>query len=84
MAKGFGRAETVGLVVGDDTAGRLASGRHDLVQRARDMSNIAAISACEGMYPSPEYATIRERYTRGEITIEEFQKQIEARWERNA
>lgn len=53
------------------------------LRRREDMKQIAAISAFEGLIPSPEFEALGERYISGEISIKEFRKEIDSRWKRN-
>lgn len=58
-------------------------GGFDERTRREDMAQIAAISAFEGLTPSPAYQELRDRYASGEISIKEFRKEIDSRWKQN-
>lgn len=55
-------------------------GQMEVEVRARDMQQIAAISAFEGMRPTPDYEQLRSRYTSGEIGAQEFKRLVLERW----
>ena len=59
-----------------------ADGSSQTDARRRDMEQIAAISAFEGMKPTPDYERIRSRYVSGEISAQEFKQLILDRWKR--
>jgi len=72
----------IGLEVED---GRLPdAGRGDLARRRADMDQIKAISAFEGLHPTPAFGALQEQYVSGEISIQQLRKAVDARWKRNA
>lgn len=50
--------------------------------RRDDVRQIAAISALEGLRPTPEYEELRSRYVSGELSAAEFKSEVLARWTR--
>ena len=58
-------------------------GRRDLDARHEDMRQIAAISAFEGLRPTPDYEKLRSSYVSGEFSASEFKTKVLARWKRN-
>lgn len=51
-------------------------------QRHEDVRQIAAISAFEGLLPTPDYEELRNRYASGELSAREFKAMVLARWTR--
>lgn len=65
-------------------AGRIPVGRLELETRRRNVAQVAAISAFEGLTPTPDYERLRGRYVSGEISAREFKKLVLNRWKRHA
>lgn len=63
---------------------RLAAGRREFDTQREDMLQIGAISAFEGLYPTDSFASLRERYASGELSVQQFRKAVEARWKKDA
>jgi hypothetical protein len=49
-------------------------------ERREIVKQVAAISAFEGMYPTPDYEALRGRYASGEISASEMKALILENW----
>lgn len=54
----------------------------DIEARRHLVEQVAAISAFEGLTPSPAYKLLRDRYVSGEISAREFKRLVAQRWKR--
>ena len=55
----------------------------EIEARQHEVGQIGAIAAFEGFQPSPEFASLRDRYSSGEIDVREFKQLVLTRWKRN-
>lgn len=58
-------------------------GRRERARRRDDIDQINAISAFEGSYSTPEFSALQEKYVSGEMSLQQLQKAVIARWKRN-
>ncbi|HEV7369736.1 antitoxin VbhA family protein [Arenibaculum sp.] len=67
----------------DGAMRRPAIGRLEIAARREEVGQIAAISAFEGLRPTPEYEHLRDSYASGEISARTFKERVLGRWKRN-